>query len=153
MDKNIAAKVKAEKMRERKSYDVVIGIDTGVHTGLSVWNVKEKHLAAVDTMKIHQAMEIVSGYVGCNCLVRVEDARKRQWFGNSGREQLQGAGSIKRDAGIWEDFLTDLGVDFEMVAPKSNTTKVSAECFAKLTGWKGRTSEHGRDASMLVFGY
>ena len=83
--------------------------------------------------------------------VRIEDARQRRWLGNKGREALQGAGSIKRDATIWEDFLTDKKIPFEMVAPSRNSTKLSAEVFKRLTGWQGRTSEHSRDAAMLVF--
>jgi hypothetical protein len=107
-------------------------------------------------MKVHKAMEYVSEIAkeipNRKCLVRFEDARQRKWFGNAGREQLQGAGSIKRDCAIWEDFLKDLGVDFEMVAPKNTVTKISKEYFKQLTGYKGVTSEHGRDAAMLVYG-
>lgn len=45
------------------------------------------------------------------------------------------------------------GIPFELVAPKNNKTKVSADYFKKLTGWEGRTNEHERDCAMLVFGY
>ena len=69
------------------------------------------------------------------------------------RKKLQGVGSAKRDASIWEDYLTDLGVEFEMVAPKRNITKLSQERFKVITGWQNRTNEHGRDAAMLVFGF
>ena len=31
-------------------------------------------------------------------------------------------------------------------------TKWSAEVFADMTGWKGRTSNHARDAALLVYG-
>jgi hypothetical protein len=132
----------------------IIGIDSGTKTGLAVWWAQEKKFTSIDTLPIHKAMEAVKEllHVSNHILVRVEDARKRKWFGNSGREQLQGAGSIKRDAKIWEDYLTDLGVKFEMVAPKNNKTKVDAEVFKKLTKWEGRTSEHSRDAAMLCFG-
>lgn len=34
--------------------------------------------------------------------LRIEDARLRKWYGNAGREELQGAGSVNRDASIWE---------------------------------------------------
>ena len=68
------------------------------------------------------------------------------------RKRLQGVGSVKRDASIWEGFLSDLGVWFEMVAPKRNVTKISHESFVNITKWKGRTNEHKRDAAMLVFG-
>lgn len=106
-------------------------------------------------MPIHQAFNIVIELhrEGRNIFVRVEDARQRKWFGNSGREKLQGAGSAKRDAKIWDDFLKDNGIPYEMVAPKNNRTKLSAEQFTKYTGWKGKTNEHGRDAGMLVYGY
>lgn len=107
------------------------------------------------TVKIHVAMAAVKTWHETNAtevMVRVEDARKRKWFGDAGRSQLQGAGSIKRDAKIWEDFLTDLGVEFEMVAPKNNRTKLNAEMFKRMTGYMGASSEHARDAAMLVFG-
>ncbi len=65
----------------------------------------------------------------------------------------QGAGSVKRDCKIWEDFLTDLDIPFEMVAPRKGMTKYSAAAFKKLTGYEGKTSEHARDAAMLVFGF
>lgn len=52
---------------------------------------------------------------------------------------------------LWSEGL-DVKVFFEAVAPQRNRTKLSAGAFARLTGWKGRTNEHGRDAAMLVFG-
>lgn len=142
-------------MIEIKKYNYIIGIDPGVSTGFCVWNRPGKRIKVIGTLKIHEAIsevrlwhESTSGYL----FVRVEDARKRKWFGNSGREKLQGAGSAKRDAKIWEDFLTDLGVNFEMVAPKNNKTKLNSKAFKKITGWEGKTNEHSRDAGMLVVG-
>jgi hypothetical protein len=136
---------------------LIIGIDTGTNTGLAVWNKEVKTLDYVATVKIHEAMNYVKGFIDRygieKVYIRVEDARQRKWFGNSGREQLQGAGSIKRDAVIWEDFLKDLGADFEMVAPKNNKTKLTDEYFKQITGWKGRTSNHARDAVFLCYGY
>ena len=138
-----------------KSYDVYIGIDPGTNTGVAAWNPFFDDLT-LQTMKVHKAMEYVSEIAkeipNRKCLVRFEDARQRKWFGEAVLEQLQGAGSIKRDCAIWEDFLKDLGVDFEMVAPKNTVTKISKEYFKQLTGYKGVTSEHGRDAAMLVYG-
>lgn len=139
-----------------KPHRYYIGIDTGTNTGFAVWSKELKELTRVETLPIHKAIEqircIVEIKENLPVLIRVEDARKRKWFGNSGREQLQGAGSIKRDAKIWEDFLTDLGVDFELVAPKNNKTKVNAATFKNITGWTGKTTEHSRDAGMLVYG-
>jgi len=136
-------------------YRYYIGIDTGTNTGYSLWDAKERRFLVIEALPIHTAMlniyHMEREYLA-QTFIRVEDARKRRWFGNSGREQLQGAGSIKRDAVIWEDFLTSIGANFEMVAPKNNKTKLTASLFEKLTGWDKRTNEHSRDSAMLVFG-
>lgn len=43
-------------------------------------------------------------------------------------------------------------IPYELVAPRDNRTKLSALQFRNLTGWPARTTEHGRDAAMLVYG-
>lgn len=141
---------------------IYIGIDTGTNTGIAVWDSRGKALLQVETMKIHKAMEVVKGYKdiakgnGTTLEVRVEDPRQRTWYEPMSRERerakLQGVGSVKRDASIWDDFLKDLGVRYEMVAPKWNMTKLTKESFKAITGWKKPTNEHNRDAAMLVFG-
>ena len=131
---------------------LIVGLDTGTHTGFAVWDKDKRVLTELTTLKIHRAMDRVKELSYSNdIVVYFEDARLRTWFGSAGREALQGAGSVKRDCSIWEDFLTDLGVEFHPVAPKNNATKLNAAFFSKITGWKGRTSEHARDAAMLVF--
>jgi hypothetical protein len=134
--------------------DFWIGIDTGVKTGIAVWSVQEKKFTIVETTKIHKAMDRVKFFHdGYDIKVRVEDARLRKWIPyESGREVLQGVGSVKRDASIWEDFLTDIICPHELVPPKNNKTKISKEYFNKITGWDRPSSSHARDAAMLVFG-
>ena len=132
----------------------LIGIDTGTHTGVAVWSSTAGQFLAVETLPIHRAMRSVLEWrekTGGDLRVYFEDARLRKWFGRASVEKLQGAGSVKRDCTIWEDFLRDEGIDFRAVPPKNNVTKVSAAWFAKVTGWTGRCSEHARDAAMLVF--
>jgi hypothetical protein len=133
-------------------YDYYIGIDTGVNTGFAVYDATTKTLIEVKTCMIHEALERVLEWSHLSVMVRVEDARLRKWYGTSGREALQGAGSIKRDATIWSDFLTQKNIPHQMVAPMHNTTKLSSTYFKRLTKWEARTSEHARDAAMLVFG-
>lgn len=136
-----------------KKHRFYIGIDTGKNTGFSLWNAEEKRFEIIETMLIHEAIFQVKDLKHFDIFVRVEDARLRRWYGDAGREQLQGAGSIKRDAVIWEDFLTAEKIPFEMVAPRQNHTKLKAKSFQFLTKWEKRTSEHSRDAAMLVFGF
>lgn len=138
---------------------IYIGIDTGVHTGIAVWDSEKRKFVYLETLKIHEALQIVSSYAykDIPLCVRFEDARQRKWIpfaknmtGELGR--AQGAGYVKAHCQIWEDFLRDKDIPFEMIAPRRNVTKLSAEQFERITGYKARTSEHSRDAAMLVYG-
>ena len=134
---------------------IYVGIDTGVNTGFAVWDSKQRSLLQVCSLPIHKAMERVRSLydeykagIGDKVIVRVEDPRQRTWFGTERmsremeRKKLQGVGSVKR-----------LGVEYEMVAPKRNVTKLTQERFKALTGWQKQTNEHGRDGAMLVYGF
>lgn len=136
-----------------------IGVDTGRNTGFAVWD--GVGFIELDTRPLHRALFDVRDYARVHCpdqvTVYVEDARLRTWIPREKslaefKGRAQGAGSVKRDASVWEDFCEDYGIRLVKVPPKYNTTKLSAEVFARITGYKGRTSEHARDAAMLVFG-
>lgn len=137
---------------------VLIGIDTGVHTGFAMaidyQDGKGGELQQVICLTITQAMarvlEIAGHYDRCNVQLFIEDARLRTWF-TGGREKAQGAGSIKRDAQIWEGWCKENQIQYKMIHPRDNCTKYKSETFARITGWTGRTNEHARDAAMLVF--
>lgn len=134
-------------------HTLYIGIDAGTHTGIAAWDHTDHRLVSVETMTITKAMDAVRGLdESADIVVFLEDARKRNWFGNAGRAQLQGVGSIKRDCSIWETFCEEMGIECRKIAPKNNYTKLTATQFRTLTNWAGRTSEHSRDAAMLVFG-
>jgi hypothetical protein len=136
----------------------LIGIDTGTVTGLCVWNKQEKFIRFLSSMPIHKAFNDVLFYhQNGGAFVRIEDARLRKWIPKQKTEtaergRREGAGYVKAHAQIWEEFLKDHGIPYELVAPKNNKTKVTADYFKKLTGWTGQTNEHTRDAGMLVVG-
>jgi hypothetical protein len=136
---------------------VIVGIDPGVNTGIAIWDRLEKKLRVVTCVGFIEALDWIDSLTAStpreSIHVRYEDARLRKWFGSAGREQLQGAGSIKRDCQLWEEFLTREGLSFEKVPPKNNKTKTDGKYFKKITGWEGRTNSHSRDAAMLVFNY
>ena len=137
-------------------YSLWIGIDPGEHTGFAVWD--GRRLVEVATYKLHEAFDRVQFYRGQGTVAVIfEDARLRRWFApernaSEYRGKLMGAGAAKRDAKIWEEYLSDIGVPYEAHKPQAGGTKWSAERFAAVTGYKGRTSEHSRDAALLVYG-
>jgi hypothetical protein len=135
----------------------IMGIDPGVETGVALWDDVARKFTHVLCLKIHQAMDLVRELKPD--VVIFEDARQRNWFGGRDAKQekfgagvREGVGSVKRDCGIWEDFLKELGVKYIARAPAAKSTKWKADKFKKVTGWEGRTNEHARDAAVLVYG-
>lgn len=132
---------------------VLIGIDPGTNTGLAV----KEHLKfqTIETLTIFEAINrVIAWKKSCDAhlwtiLVRIEDARLRTWFGNTGPEKWKGAGSIGRDCAIWVEVLTELKIPYELVHPK-NVKETTSDYFKRLTGWKGRTSIHAREAAFLI---
>ena len=112
----------------------------------------------IDTVKLHEALFRIRSLWDKQKDIRVifEDARQRKWFNTRSaaqdRARLQGAGSVKRDCNVWEEFLKDFKIPYDAVPPCRNTTKMTAEAFKRLTKWQGKTNEHSRDAAMLVYG-
>lgn len=133
---------------------ICIGIDPGTHTGVAVWDSREGKFLSLETLPIHRAMvEVLNLRIGREIQVVFEDARQRTWYGKGDTNaKLQGAGSVKRDCSIWEDFCKDYGIPFQAKPPVKGATKVSAEYFKMVSHYTGRTSEHSRDAAMLVIG-
>ncbi|ENV08957.1 hypothetical protein F966_02602 [Acinetobacter higginsii] len=136
-----------------------VGIDCGVKTGFAV--AEKGVLNRVETLTITKAMEEekLLHAQDPDLVVRIEDARLRTWFGSADARQAksgagvrEGVGSVKRDCSIWEQFCIEQGIKYELVHPAANMTKTKSDYFNRITGWIGRTSEHGRDAGMLVHG-
>lgn len=139
---------------------IKVGIDCGVKTGFAVAD--KGILVRVETLTITKAMDAVkqlhSQYP--DMVLKIEDARLRTWFGSADARQAksgagvrEGVGSVKRDCSIWEQFCIEQGIKFDLVHPAANITKTKDAYFKRITGWTGRTSEHSRDAAMLVHQY
>lgn len=130
-----------------------VGIDPGVHTGYA--EAVGGQIMRCESMRIDEALERVRKLAAETKLLTVvfEDARMRTgYFGKDSKAKQQGAGSIKRDCKIWADFLADLGIAYMNVSPRQKGAKRTSQAFAALTGFRGLTNEHGRDAAMLVWG-
>ena len=140
---------------------IIVGIDPGVKTGIAVKVLGQNHYADICTYPIHKAIFLLLQLISDkdnDIYVIFEDARKRKWINDAGKSAkdsrglAMGAASVKRDCGIWEDFLESQPVRWTSVAPRKGTTKIDAAVFARLTGYTGRTSNHARDAAMLIQG-
>mgnify|MGYP002380383291 CR=1 FL=1 len=133
---------------------VFIGIDPGVKTGLAIS--VNKQLVELVTTDIMSAQDWVldkinyhSDHIVC---ISIENPNLRRWYGTNADAKKQGAGSIKRDFSIWKKFFKQHAIPYQEKNPKDLKTKINAESFQRITKWKGRTSEHSRDAAMQIFG-
>lgn len=137
---------------------IVVGIDPGLHTGLAVWDTSSRQFLDIRCSGIVDAMDYLQHLreergIG---LVVFEDARQRTWIPRERdiaqmKGRAMGAGSVKRDCSIWEEWCTSRGVQFIATKPRNGMTKLSDEAFRGITGYDRRTNNHGRDAAMLVF--
>lgn len=127
----------------------IIGIDPGTHTGIAIWLPRFNKFEDIKTVGIVEAMDELRS-TSRDLLLVIEDARTR-----SGSEAAKmGAGSIRRDCAIWQEFAAGYGfkVWWKMTPRGINrTSKLSKEEFRRATGWTKRTDQHGRDAAMLVY--
>lgn len=132
---------------------IICGVDPGTKTGVAIWDCEKQIFRLIETVSIIKAMSLLHPLESDFDIdiIRFEDARLRKWFGKSGREVLQGVGSIKRDCSIWQEFCEYHSIKFEAVKPATGQTKWKSDYFKRVTGWEKRTSEHSRDAAVLVY--
>jgi hypothetical protein len=138
-------------MEELEKIKTTIGIDPGTNTGIAT--IEDGEFKVIQTTSIHRALLLVYMIHKENIIeeVVIEDPRNIGWSGPNAAAKAQGAGSIKRDANIWESFLTDYKIPFRFVRPsKKSLTKKDSDWFKLQTGWQERTSNHARDAACLI---
>ena len=138
-------------------YEWYIGIDPGVTTGYAIFNSKKNEFMMVTSGKILEAMldiqeRFQNNINGHSHLIRIEDARKRGNSGAKSAAKAQGAGSVKRDSKIWEEWCEMHGYNYELVAPQRNMTKLDQKTFKQITGWEKQTNHNSRDSAMLIYG-
>lgn len=136
----------------------ILGLDPGTHTGWALWDTESFRFLDVRTFAIHEAfweLEQLQSDGLPPALVIMEDARLRKYFAQADQDEAragaarrEGAGAAKRDATIWDHYLTDRSIPFLKRKPQG--TKRSAVEFKRLAKWEHPTNEHGRDAGMLV---
>jgi len=140
---------------------ILIGIDPGVHTGICM--MQDGKISLLATVDFWKAIDIIdSAYPICastNLSVVIEDpSQNKPTFARSveGLKKQsrisQNVGSNKREATLLIEYCKRNGIDVVAIKPtKRSLTKLPAETFKKLTGWEGQSSEHSRDAAMLIW--
>jgi hypothetical protein len=130
---------------------IYIGIDPGVMTGIAI--IIDGAYTLINQKNIIHAMAIVEAYSkDYDICLHVENPSFRKYFGQTGREKLQGAGSIKRDYKIWTEFAEHHKIRLFPIAPAAIGSQFDNEIiFHTATGWKGKCGKHARDAAKIIY--
>lgn len=142
-----------------------IGIDPGVNTGFAVYESKSKkilELYTTDFWGCTGAINTLFERLGYGMVVVIEDPNLNKsihWnqipdikkLGINGQCKFaQNVGMNKKEADLIIKYLKLKGIPHKAIKPTAS--KKDAIYVKRVTGYKGSTNEHTRDAIMLVFG-
>lgn len=144
-----------------KMYCHAIAIDPGVHTGWA--EAVDGKLTAIETLTFWSAYErLMSIQLTLNdeyprVTLYIEDSGKIPILYRKGCN-LAEMTKIARNIGINQAHGNLLAIaasemDYNVIrtSPLRSGTKTQPAAFKKLTGWDEKTSEHGRDAAMILW--
>jgi len=143
-------------MNARKRF--LIGLDGGVNTGFALYDRQTRQLTDVRTMTFWSAYDYITSMRTDNVEIIIEAPQLiRPTFSHGENERRKrekiasNVGSVKRESALLAEGLRLRG--FTVTETKPDSAKWSNEYFQRITKWTGRTSQHGRDAARLVFGF
>jgi hypothetical protein len=144
------------------SYQISIGIDPGVQNGFAVWDSLKKDFIKILTLKFHPLLKQLDFYQATQegrfqIVLEATYLNKPVWHGAQNKaiagSIAQRVGSNQRTAQLIKEYCEEYDLPLVEVKPGKNSyTKLSQKKFEQLTGCRIKTSEHGRDAAMLVYG-
>lgn len=156
---------------------IFIGIDPGANTGIAVWNrVRSgQYFSQIECTDFFGALDMIEEFhlvrapqhdlklvvvIEASNLNRSMHASTMDKIAGTPAEKLrrilkmaQDVGGVKRECELLMKYCERNKITFIAAQPTAKSlTKIKADRFNQLTGWKQRTNEHSRDAAMLVWG-
>jgi len=164
-------------LKRTGSDKIFLGLDGGNHVGFAVWDKQGKQFLNLSTVDFWEAIKLIDYWenwcqMNAKTLVSVvEDvSANKPVFKLAGvylhtpgahSQKLSAAGKVAEGVGRVKQT-SDLLIKYcekkcsQVIKLKPggrSMTKMKADAFKKITGYSKRTSEHARDAAMLVYGY
>lgn len=140
-----------------------IGLDPGQSTGVAIWDSSKKEFLTIRTCDFWDAISVLMDakdrHIDLMVTLENPDANKPVFRGkfaahvdnNRKMDKIaQNIGSNKRDGQLLAEFCANAEIPVVLVTPTKG--KYTRETFEKLTKYTKPTSQHGRDAAMLVWG-
>lgn len=141
---------------------IYIGIDAGVSTGLAILD-KRTGTLTLDTLHFwdvtDRLTDLITEHGKDTIRIYIEDVTKnkpvfsRNVNNRAFTKIAQNVGSVKRDTQLIINYCQRAGVECICIRPTNKSfTKLSKEEFRKITGYTGKSSQHARDAAMILWG-
>lgn len=134
----------------------IVGIDGGAHTGFAIWDTREKEFTDILTVSFWEAYDLSLKFFKHETAFIIEDpgVNKPTFHRNKMKRKVldrkaQNVGGVKRETKLLGEGIERAGY-FVLYVPPSSRKLEHAE-FRVTTGYQKRTSQHARDAAMLVF--
>ena len=137
----------------------LICIDPGVKSGIALYDYDESRIKHVTTKDFWGVLDYVCGdFPVSSCAVLIESsASDRFMWSAKGRGVNAAVGTARsvgennREASLLQQRLSSLGYRCALIPPLN--TKMTADEVRLVSGWQGKTSEHSRDAVMMVMAH
>ncbi|MFA7302031.1 MAG: hypothetical protein WC069_06995 [Candidatus Shapirobacteria bacterium] len=130
----------------------IIGIDPGAATGFAL--VENRKIMQLQTLSFWEVIDRINIYENVAYAIELPKTR-HVWHreANSKSALLKtgmNVGSCIREAELIIEYLKRNGKEYKVVIPQG---KLKADQFERVTGWKGKSNQHVRDAAMLALYY
>jgi hypothetical protein len=136
---------------------LILGIDPGASTGVATFI--DGELVQLDTITPGKIERTIRDVMPARVVFEDSRLETRAW--NARTKAAYGAAlATARSLGqvdAWCRLITEvcgeLGIPAHGISPTAKGAKVQADRFAIITGWKGGSNEHTRDAAMVAWPY
>jgi hypothetical protein len=138
---------------------ICIGIDPGLETGWAEWNTETREFTVIETLDFWRAVRMLEAANPEKIVVYIEDpglnkftySRNRGGDVNTDLKVQRNVGSNAREATLLIELCGKLDITCIPVRPTRRKI-TNVHLFALQTKYARKTSQHGRDAAMLVVG-
>ena len=135
---------------------IILGIDPGVNNGLVIFNNSDLILLYTETtLGIINKLPLLKPDV-----IIIEDSRLQSHVFTGTKSNVatrlniaRKVGQVDCICGIVQSLCSELGIDYIAISPKEKGRKLSDMEFNALTGWKGKSNSHTRDAACVAWPY
>lgn len=134
---------------------LILGLDPGMNTGVAHY--LDGALVLLETIGPNEIERTLREAMPAR--VVFEDSRLQSHTWTRGKGAAASA-KMARNVGqvdAWCYLITaicgELGIPAHGISPAGKGAKVQADAFSVITGWKGSSNEHNRDAAMVAWPY